>query len=175
MTTTTTLEIINGISQVLANAYDGALNEKGEPLKIGLRREEGDPLRDDRIIDGFGATIQGDRLHISYHCEPLLKEVHSGSFEKETDTVVNKVKSFIQKEFKRVTGSSLSLTEPSDLDVVVEYISRVRTSVKAHKCWKSGRVTALPKEHKDPVAKATRDWIEQTKKDKKPQNVTRKS
>ena len=37
----TTLEIINGISQVLANTYDGALDESGEPVKIGLRREEG--------------------------------------------------------------------------------------------------------------------------------------
>ena len=31
----TTLEIINGISQVLANSYDGALDEKNEPVKIG--------------------------------------------------------------------------------------------------------------------------------------------
>ena len=37
----TTLEIIDGISQVLANTYDGALDESGEPVKIGLRREEG--------------------------------------------------------------------------------------------------------------------------------------
>ena len=37
----TTLEIVNAISQVLSNSYDGALDEKGEPVKIGLRREEG--------------------------------------------------------------------------------------------------------------------------------------
>ena len=48
----TTLEIINGISQVLANSYDGALDESGEPVKIGLRREEGNPLIDHRVIDG---------------------------------------------------------------------------------------------------------------------------
>ena len=42
----TTLEIVNGISQVLANTYDGALDENGEPVKIGLKREEGHPILD---------------------------------------------------------------------------------------------------------------------------------
>ena len=35
------LEIVNGISQVLANSYDGTTDEDGEPVKIGLKREEG--------------------------------------------------------------------------------------------------------------------------------------
>ena len=50
----TTSEIVNAISQVLANTYDGALDESGEPVKIGLRREEGNPLIDHRVMDGFG-------------------------------------------------------------------------------------------------------------------------
>ena len=79
----TTLEIINGISQVLANSYDGALDESGEPVKIGLRREEGNPLIDQRIMDGFGAHISGERLHIKYHAEIPRKEVHSSGFEGE--------------------------------------------------------------------------------------------
>ena len=60
----TTLEIIDCISQVLSNTYDGALDESGEPIKIGLRREEGNPLVDHRVMDGFGANISGDRLHV---------------------------------------------------------------------------------------------------------------
>ena len=40
----TTLEILDGISQVLANSYDGAQDDSGESIKIGLRREEGNPL-----------------------------------------------------------------------------------------------------------------------------------
>jgi len=138
----TTLEIINGISQVLANSYDGALDESGEPVKIGLRREEGNPLLDQRIMDGFGASISGDRLHIKYHTEIPLKEVHSNGFESEMESMVEKVKSFIQKEFKKVVKSSISLTDPSEVDVLVEYVSRIRCSVKVHKCYKIGSVQA---------------------------------
>ena len=132
----TTLEIINGISQVLSNSYDGALDESGEPIQIGLRREEGNSLVDPRVMDGFGASIVGDRLHIKYHAEIPLKEVHSNGFEGEMESMVEKIKSFIQKEFKKVTKSSLSLSDPSEVDVLVEYISRMRTSVKVHKCYK---------------------------------------
>jgi hypothetical protein len=46
----TTLEIINGISQALARGYDGALDEDGNPVKIGLHREEGEPLLDSRRL-----------------------------------------------------------------------------------------------------------------------------
>ena len=134
----TTLEIINGISQVLATSYDGALDESGEPVKIGLRREEGNPLVDHRVMDGFGAHIAADRLHIKYHAEIPLKEVHSNRFESEMESMVEKVKSFIQKEFNKVTKSSLSLSDPSEVDVLVEYISRIRCSVKVHKCYKIG-------------------------------------
>ena len=140
----TTLEIVNGISQVLANSYDGALDEKGEPVKIGLRREEGNPLVDHRIMDGFGAHISGDRLHIKYHAEIPLKEVHANGFEGEMESMVEKVKSFIQKEFKKVTKGALSLTDPSEVDVLVEYISRIRCSVKVHKCYKIGGTDAEP-------------------------------
>ena len=159
----TTLEIINGISQVLSNSYDGALDEKGEPIKIGLRREEGDPLVDSRILDGFGANIcHSGRLHIKYHIEPLLKEVHSSSFESDIESTIEKVKSFIKKEYKKVTGSALKLSDPSEVDVLVEYISRIRTSVKAHKCWKISGIENKGDETKseDRLDSATKKWLE---------------
>jgi len=145
----TTLEIINGISQVLSNTYDGALDESGEPVKIGLRREEGNPLLDSRIVDGFGAHISGCRLHIKYHSEIPLREVHQNGFESEMESMVEKVKSFIQKEFKKVTKSSLTLSDPSEVDVLVEYISRIRCSVKVHKCYKIGSIPVEPEREID--------------------------
>ena len=136
----TTLEIVNAISQVLANTYDGALDESGEPVKIGLRREEGNPLIDPRVMDGFGAYVSGDRLHIKYHSEIPLKEIHSNGFESEMETMVENVKSFIQKEYNKIAKGSLSLSDPSEVDVLVEYISRIRCSVKVHKCYKIGAI-----------------------------------
>tara|TARA_R110000851_G_scaffold314562_1_gene476646 strand:+ start:1087 stop:1587 length:501 start_codon:yes stop_codon:yes gene_type:complete len=158
----TTLEIINCISQVLANTYDGALDEKGEPVKIGLRREEGNPLIDSRVMDGFGAHISGDRLHIKYHSEIPLKEVHSNDFEGEMESMVEKVKAFIQKEYKKIKKSALSLSEPSEVDVLVEYVSRIRCIVKVHKCYRIGALeseTNTP-ESEDRLDSATRKWLE---------------
>ena len=158
----TTLEIINCISQVLANTYDGALDEKGEPIKIGLRREEGNPLIDHRVMDGFGAYISGDRLHIKYHSEIPLKEVHSNDFEGEMESMVEKVKSFIQKEYKKAKKGALSLSDPSEVDVLVEYISRIRCSVKVHKCYKIGAIESEVNtpESEDRLDSATRKWLE---------------
>ena len=145
----TTLEIIDCISQVLSNTYDGALDESGEPVKIGLRREEGNPLVDQRIMDGFGAHISGDRLHIKYHAEIPLKEVHSTDFEGEMESMVEKVKSFIQKEYKKIKKTALTLSDPSEVDVLVEYLSRIRTSVKVHKCYKIGGIPVEPEKEVD--------------------------
>ena len=157
----TTLEIINGISQVLANSYDGALDASGEPVEIGLRREEGNPLVDHRVMDGFGAYINGNRLHIKYHSEIPLKEVHSNGFESEMESMVEKVKSFLQKEYKKVTKSALSLSDPSEGDVLVEYISRIRCSVKVHKCYQIGGIDSESNkpESEDRLDSATKNWL----------------
>ena len=157
----TTLEIINCISQVLANTYDGALDESGEPVKIGLRREEGNPLVDARVMDGFGCHIAGNRLHIKYHSEIPLKEVHSNDFEGEMESMVEKIKSFIQKEYKKIKKASLSLSAPSEVDVLVEYISRIRCSVKVHKCWEIGgtEIEMVGAESEDRLDSATRKWL----------------
>ena len=157
----TTLEIVNCISQVLANTYDGALDENDEPIKIGLRREEGNPLVDKRVMDGFGAHVSGDRLHIKYHAEIPLKEVHSNDFEGEMESMVEKVKAFIQKEYKKVKKAALTLSEPSEVDVLVEYISRIRCSVKVHKCYKIGSVEGEENnpESEDRLDDATKKWL----------------
>ena len=42
----TPLEIIRGVAQAAANAYDGALDQDGKPLDIGLSREEGHLVKD---------------------------------------------------------------------------------------------------------------------------------
>ena len=71
------IDIVNGISQAAANAYDGALDEKGEPIKTGLTREEGDPILDKRVMDGFSVTMSGNILILKYQGEIMLRDVYN--------------------------------------------------------------------------------------------------
>ena len=61
------LDIVRGISQAAANAYDGSQDEKysldGEARKIGLKREEGDPIIDS-CYPGFNVH---ERTNPHYH------------------------------------------------------------------------------------------------------------
>ncbi len=165
----TTLEIINGISQVMANSHDGATDDKFEPLLVGLQREEGNPITDSRVIDGFSVRIHnGDRLCIYYTSETPLKEVHGSSFESDIESRLEKIKSFIQKEYKSITGKSLSLSDPDEVNVVVEYISRIRTQVRAKKSFKIGGIDATPVkgESEERLEDSFKKWLSQGKNDK---------
>tara|TARA_R110002020_G_scaffold74871_3_gene191118 strand:+ start:15 stop:602 length:588 start_codon:yes stop_codon:yes gene_type:complete len=132
----TTMEIVRGISQVMANSYDGALDKDGEPIKVGLKREEGHPIHDSRVMDGFKVSFYGDQLCIHYHSELKLKEVYANGFESDLEQMIENIASFIKKEYKKITGSGLSLTKVGELDAMVQNTSRVRTWVQA-KCYYS--------------------------------------
>ena len=71
------VDILRGISQAAAGMYDGATDEDGEPVKIGLKREEGNPMLDKRVIDGCKVRCSGKTLIVSYHSELLLKDVYA--------------------------------------------------------------------------------------------------
>jgi len=132
------LDIVNGISQVLSNTHDGAVDAEGERVKIGLHREEGDVIKDSRVIDGFSARFHGDHMIVSYQYDCKLKHVHGNSFESDIESMINDVVKFIKKEFKKLTKNTLSLTEVGEIDVFVTSTSRVRTTVTAKKVYKIG-------------------------------------
>ncbi len=143
----TTLEIIQGIQQAAANAYDGALDENGEPVTAGLKREEGNPLIDQRVMDGFNVSFYGNKLCVAYHSEVKLKEVYGSSFEADTEQMIEDIASFLKKEYKKVTGNSLSLKAVGDVDVLVQNVSKVRSWVQAKKHYEIGSLdefTSLP-------------------------------
>ena len=173
-----TLELIRGISQTIANAYDGAQDERysydGESRKVGLRREDGDIMLDARVSDGFMVKFYGDKLCVHYHAEVPLKEVHESSFESDIDSMLNSVKKYIVKEYKKVTGNSLSLTKDGEPDILVQNVSRIRTIVQAYQYYKIGGIKGVEPsreagEHK--VDDAIRKWLDLGKKSPKPKNV----
>ena len=151
----TTLEIIQGISQAAGYACDGGLGPDGEPLKVGLRREEGNPMTDKRVMDGFSVKMSGNMMRLTYNCEPPLKEIHNSNFENEMIQVVAKCKKHIQKEYKRITGRSLGLKEVGEIQVRVDYISKIRTSVTACQKYKINAIKA------EPLQESIRNWIAQ--------------
>ena len=177
----TTLEIIRGISQAMAYAYDGGhdarYTDDGEAHTIGLKREEGDPILDSRVMDGFKVKFAGNRLCINYQSEVKLKEIHSNSFESDTESTINDIAKFLKKEYKKVTGDTLTLTADGDMEAIIQNTSRVRSWVQAHKWYKLGGVGDV-----EPVSEASEErldasfkkWLELGKKSPKPKNVTRK-
>ena len=132
----TILDVVNGISQALSRNYDGALDEEGEPIKAGLRREEGNPIIDSRVIDGFNARVQGNRLVLTYQTDTKLKEVHGTSFETDIQSTMSDLVKHLKKEYRNATGSSLALTKEGETDILVQYLSRVRTTVIATETFK---------------------------------------
>ena len=134
----TVYEIVQGLSQAAANAYDGALDENGEPLLAGLKREEGDPILDKRVMDGFNVGFYGNMMCLTYMSEVQLKEVYASGFESDVESQLSEIVKFLQKEYKKITGKSVSLTAEGEIDVRVENSSRVRSWVTAKMHYKVG-------------------------------------
>tara|TARA_Y100001963_G_scaffold149570_1_gene229270 strand:+ start:360 stop:914 length:555 start_codon:yes stop_codon:yes gene_type:complete len=137
----TVYEIIQGLSQAAANAYDGALNEDGEAVEAGLKREQGRPLIDKRVMDGFNVSFYGNMMCLGYHSELQLREVYANGFEAEVEQQLSDIASFLKKEYKKITGKSVTLTPQGESDIFVENSSRVRTWVTAKMHYKIGGIT----------------------------------
>jgi hypothetical protein len=157
------LDIVRGISSVVANTYDGALDENGEPIKIGLKREEGDPIIDSRVMDGFKVQFQGPFLKVMYNSEMRIKDVHERNrFESEIESTIGDIVSFIKKEYKKTTGDSLSLTESGEAEILVQNISRLRTWVQANRMYKIGGmpdVLEMKQPSEDNLDDAVKKWL----------------
>ena len=176
----TILDVVKTISQIVGEmGYDGAKTRAGEPVKIGLKREEGDPILDKRMMDGFGVKFNGDQLIVTYHSEILLKDIHRGDLESEVEQRIQDVVDFIKKEYKGTAKAkgSLTLTPVGEVKVRAENSSRIRYWVTAHRAYqiKAEGVDPVKAEpSKSPEAKF-KQFIELGGLGgKRPQNDTRK-
>jgi len=148
----TVYEIIQGINQAAANAYDGAHDERyshdGKARKAGLKREEGDPITDSRVMDGFNVRLSGNKLVLSYQAEITMKDF---------------------------------LTEEGEVDIHAQSMSRKRNWVQATKTFKIGGmndVESIREPSKERLEQSFKDWMaigkDQYPGAKKPKNVTAK-
>ncbi len=172
----TTMEIVRGISQVMANSHDGALDDKGEPIKVGLKREEGDPIIDSRVMDGFKVSFYGNQLCIHYHSEIKLKDVHASGFESDLEKMIADIAKFIKKEYKKVTGDALTLKAAGEVDAIVQETSRVRCWVQAKQYFDIGGIDAegVKEPSEDNMEASFKSFLDQGGWGTKAKNDTRK-
>lgn len=170
-----TLEIIQGLSQAAANAWDGGHTENhsldGQVRKVGLKREDGIPLLDKRCIDGFKIKFYADSIVINYQAEIMLRDLKDNGFESDIERTINEVKKFLQKEYKAVTGKSISLTKKGEPQILVQNISNIRTLVQAYQHYKVGglQMDQIMEPSTDITRDITKKFLEATKA-KRPQN-----
>jgi hypothetical protein len=173
----TVYEIIQGINQAASNAYDGASNKDGEPIKIGLKREKGHSIKDSRVMDGFNVRLSGPQMIVSYQSELPLKDFHNKKLEQEIEQTYADIIKFLKKEYKNVTGNTLSLKDDGPLDMFLQNMSKIRTWVECKKTYTIGNmkdVLPVGEPSQDRLEKNFKDFLAQ-KSDKKPSNVTKKN
>ena len=159
--------------------YDGGYDERyshdGTARKVGLKREEGDPILDRRVIDGFKVRFQGPTMIITYQSEIKLKDVYAGGFESEIERRINEVKKFLQKEYKAITGKGVTLKKSGEPKVLVQSVSRVHSWVQATQTFDIGGVNAdgIRQPSEPSVRDITKKFLKQAT-NKRPQNDTRK-
>ena len=114
----TVLDVIKGLNQAAANAGDYGGEYEDIDDKIGLRREDGDPVLDSRIIDGFRVKFAGPKMIVTYQSEMRVNELHPrNQFENEIEAKFADIIKFLKKQYKTLTKSSVSLTPDSDADI----------------------------------------------------------
>ena len=174
----TTLEIITGLSQAVANAYDGSHDERfsydGEERRAGLKREKGCPIMDKRVNDGFSVKFYADSLIINYQSDVLLRDLKNPKYDQEIERMINEIKKFLQREYKAVTGNSVTLRSKGEPEILVQTVSRVRSFVNAHQHFKIAGMEMEPLmgPSTDTTRDVTRKFLEQFS-DKRPPNDTR--
>ena len=177
----TVLDIVRGISQVLAHNYDGAHVEEysadGEARKAGLKREEGNPMIDARVMDGFNCRLHGNKMIVTYHSECPLKDLHKGrnKFESKVESQINDVVKFLKKEYKKVTGNTLSLKKDGEMDIRFEYMNNIRSWFIAKQQYEVGGLKGVVENgepSEDRLDQSIKDWLQLGKNAPKPKNVT---
>tara|TARA_R110002110_G_scaffold374400_2_gene584273 strand:+ start:151 stop:726 length:576 start_codon:yes stop_codon:yes gene_type:complete len=183
----TVLDVIRGLNQAAANAYDGALDENGEALKIGLNREEGHPIVDSRLIDGFKVRFAGPKMIVTYQGEMRVDELHPRNrFENEIEQKFGDIVKFLKKEYKNITKESVTLEDDSpQTDIMVQTTSRNHTWVQARKQYaiggfegvesiRMGSERAADRRHKD-YHKQFQDFFKATKAKKASNDKAKKN
>jgi len=160
-----TLEIIRGLAQAAANGYDGATDEEGKRINIGLKRDEGNPITDSRVMDGFKIKIDGSFCLINYQSDINISEIYKNDYENELERTMSEIVKFLKKEYKKITGKALTLTSEGDVNALVQKTSNIRYFVNATKKYKIGGIKDVDDRLSDPHGNKTGYYGNKLEKD----------
>tara|TARA_R110000824_G_scaffold254574_2_gene443604 strand:+ start:24 stop:626 length:603 start_codon:yes stop_codon:yes gene_type:complete len=175
------LAIIRDLSQAAGYMYDGAVNEKGEPLKMGLKRDELSST-DRKYIDGGKIRFGGNKVIVSYEAEIPLSAVSKkgiNGFQNEMNDMVQNLINQLKKNYRAISGKSITLTpDGEDANVNVAYVNRHRTLATAVRSYTIGGLSEVlaatgAEVNKREISDAYRKFLEQGGFGKRPKNDTR--
>ena len=174
------LKVVQGLAQAVsdikANGHDERYAYDGQARPAGLKREEGDIILDKRVNDGFAVRFVGNKMCILYQSDVMLKDIYAGNFENVMIQMMNSVKKAIQKEYKKITGNSVTLTADGEPQVMAQSVSRVRSFVQAYQHFK---ISGLKDNEYDgssegrKIEDSFKKFLELDNKNKRPSNDTR--
>ena len=176
-----TLDIIRGIAPAAAHAYDGALDEDNEPIKIGLKREEGHPVNDSRTMDAFKVRISGTTLILTYNSEMKLKDVYATKLEQDLEHTMSQITKYLKKKYKALTKKTLGLKDLGKVDANVYNVSRIRCYVTCTKLYKISGMSEVEDVADDPNKRSLDKGVQSFlnlggwNTTKRPKNVTYKT
>ena len=159
------LDVVQTIQNIVSTkGYDGALDEEGKPVKIGLKREVENVVTDSRLVDGFSVRFQGQNLVLGYSSECSIKQVQKPNFEGMVEQHIADIISFIQKEYKAAAGSTLRLTKEGETDILVQKMSNFRTWFQSSCIYKIGGVEGILEEDKPAdINENIKNWLKAAK------------
>lgn len=152
----------------LAVAISNIMGQKGydgSGAEIGLKREQGDPITDSRIMDGFSARINGSQLIINYHSMMTATDFHSKkdpalALKQNLKDMFDNIEKFLKTEVGKLDVGKLRLKQVGEDDALVQYLNRNRYNCVAKRVYDILGVDAeAPKSekqrhHKDDVIKS---------------------
>lgn len=163
--TASVLDVLNMLSVAAGNAFDGALDDEGNPKEIGLSREEEVTIKDRRLMDGFGVKFNGNKVIVSYTAEMMLVHLHNMDIKKEVAEKIAAALKYLKKEYRKLTSKTLTLTqEDKEPKILMQSISRVRTWVQATQAFKLGGegvdvIDSSGNEYDDPLRKTVEKFL----------------
>ena len=103
--------------------------------------------------------------------------MHKGrnKFESGIEGYITDAVKFLKKEYKKVTGNTLSLKKDGEVDIRFEYMNKIRSWVIANQQYEVGGlkdVVEVGEASEDRLDQAIKDWLQLGKNSPKPKNVT---